>query len=185
MQVCWLRLGTNGAKLATLVWLACGVPTAQAAPAILKDPPEPLPKEIVVTWQKAGADAGWMGVNRFGYLVFDKDLNGLANALPAFHFPSWVEGAVSDLPAPGAPFGLDLGFTDVAKAGLKDLVKFKDLQLLDLRSTSLADGGLKELAGLTSLKSLNLGFTHVTDSGLKELAALQSLQSLNLGDTRV
>jgi len=51
---------------------------------------------------------------------------------------------------------------------------------LNLKWTRVTDAGLKELAALKQLQGLDLSFTQLTDAGLKELAALQQLQELIL-----
>ena len=38
-------------------------------PSDKKDPPKPLPKEIVKAWKEAGADVGWMRVDKFDFLL--------------------------------------------------------------------------------------------------------------------
>jgi hypothetical protein len=45
----------------------------------------------------------------------------------------------------------------------------KQLTALDLSYTVVSDAGLKELQGLQQLTTLNLYLTAVTDAGLKEL----------------
>jgi hypothetical protein len=80
---------------------------------------------------------------------------------------------------------LDLSGTNVTDAGLKELAVLKSLQSLDLGRTQVTDAGLKLLIVLNRLQLLNLSYTQVTDAGLKELAGLQSLKSLNLYRTKV
>ena len=87
---------------------------------------------------------------------------------------------------PGKPVvEVNLNFTEVTDAGLKELAPLAHLQTLDLRFTEVTDAGLKELAPLTQLQTLDLGGTKVTDAGLKELAPLTQLQTLNLLGTAV
>jgi internalin A len=155
-----------------------------------KDPPKPLPEEIVTAWKKAGAEVGWMRVDNFDLLK--PQTEGVPGDLPAFGFSDrafmglpWEEGMLAKLPAPAAAFGLDLGFTPVTDAGLKELAGLKNLQTLDLFRTAVTDAGLKELAVLKDLQTLELSGTDVTDLGLKELAALKNLQRLGLRETQV
>ncbi|MSQ93286.1 MAG: hypothetical protein EXR98_01880 [Gemmataceae bacterium] len=133
-----------------------------------QDPPQPLPKEIVGAWQKAGAEAGWVGLASNGGLDFQDKATGLADAVPAFLF-SWKDGVVAKLPVPAAPFGLILGGTEVTDAGLKELASLKSLHTLDLSGMEVTDAGLKELAGLKSLHTLDLSGMEVTDAGVAEL----------------
>ena len=119
------------------------------------DPPKPLPEKIVTAWEKAGAEVGWLRVDHDAYSWFVREQVGKPGDVPAFCFSSivWQRGLLAKLPPRRRRSGLELGFTKVT------------------------DAGLKELAGLKSLQSLNLGHTKVTDAGLKALAGLKDLQS--------
>src|SRR4051812_13458435 len=55
---------------------------------------------------------------------------------------------------------------------------------VELIFTKVADADLKELAPLQNLTSLNLSGTAVTGTGLKELAALKNLTTLHLNLTK-
>jgi hypothetical protein len=78
------------------------------------DTPKELPKDVIGSWKKAGAQAGWMRLDRFDGLRLDGDV-------PGFRIFVWKEGVVVSLPAPPAPFGLYLMYTNVTDAGLKEL----------------------------------------------------------------
>ncbi len=172
--------------MAALAMLAtCGLSGFADPPPAKNDPPKPLPKEIVEAWKKAGAEVGWMRVNKFGSLEFLPVKEGKLGDLPAFRFSRWQEGRLAKLSAPAAAFGLDLRGAQVTGAGLKELAGFKSLQTLGLHGIRVTDAGLKELAGLKSLQSLYLYRTQVTDAGLKELAGLEGLKRLDLHGTRV
>ena len=80
---------------------------------------------------------------------------------------------------------LDLDFTTVTDAGLKELAGLTGMQSLTLNGNNVTDVGLKELAALKDLQILNLQGTKVTDAGLKELAGLKKLKELNLAHTKV
>ena len=134
-----------------------------------QDPPQPLPKEIVTVWEKAGARPGWLGLDSSRLLVFRKEANGLTDEVSGFQFGVWRDGIVAKLPAPAAPFGLNLSGTQVTDAGLKELAGLKNLHTLNLNFTPVTDAGLKELADLKNLHTLDLSFTAVTDAGLAEL----------------
>ena len=51
---------------------------------------------------------------------------------------------------------------------------------VNLSWTKVTDAGLKDLAPLTQLQTLDLSETKVTDAGLKDLAALKQLRTLSL-----
>jgi hypothetical protein len=55
---------------------------------------------------------------------------------------------------------------------------------VDLAYTQVKDAEVKELAALKGLQSLDLSSTKVTDAGMKHLAGLKGLRSLNLNRTR-
>ena len=66
---------------------------------------------------------------------------------------------------------LDLTFTAVTDAGLKELEKCPNLQALNLSYTAVTDEGLRQLKGCKRLQTLYLEGTAVTDAGQKELEA--------------
>src|SRR5205085_58971 len=136
-------------------------------------------------WEKAGAKAGWMRINQFGFVDIINSKESKPGDLPTFAFPSWKDGVLPKLPAPEGPFGLYLFRTPITDAGLKELTGLKQLQALYLGGTQVTDAGLKELAGLKQLQSLDLGETKITGAGLKQLAELKQLQSLGLGFTKI
>src|SRR5262249_35538718 len=142
--------------------------------------PQPLPGEITSAWQKAGAMIGWMRVARADFLHFVPQKAGLDDVLPAFKFTVWKEGLLAKLPAPEAPFGLNLSNSKVTDAGLKQLAGLKRLQALSLSGTNITGVGLKHLAGLKNLHALDLNSTQLKGTDLKELAGLTSLQTLHL-----
>ena len=159
------------------------------AAAVSAQTPKELDPKVVEAWKKAGAKAGWYGLNRFGYYRFSEAKPKDPAAVPAFLCPSVRVEVIATLPAPSAPFAVDLSGTVMTEvmtdALLKELAGFKSLQNLDLRFTRVTDAGLKELADLKSLQTLDLDDTKVTDAGLKELAGLKSLQTLGLASTKV
>jgi hypothetical protein len=108
-----------------------------------KELPKPLPDAVVKAWKDAGATVGWMVVDESGALTFVEKPG--AGAVPAFRFAKWKDGVVSKLPAPGAPFGLDLAKTDVTDAGLKELTSLKHLTSLALCETKVTDAAVEAL----------------------------------------
>jgi hypothetical protein len=69
---------------------------------------------------------------------------------------------------------LDLSFSLVTDAGLKELKELKNLQTLDLAHSEVTDAGLKELKEVKNLQTLDLSATPITDMGLKELKELNT-----------
>jgi internalin A len=80
---------------------------------------------------------------------------------------------------------LDLSYTKITDAGLRELHKLKNLTSFNLWSTGITDAGLKELTQLEKLTELNLGYTKVTDAGLKELIGLKNMTVLDVSDTDI
>ena len=176
MQLRCATWQANTRALGAIAMFTTGVITALAGPLPGKnDPPKPLPEEIVLAWKKAGADVCWLRVNRGGGFEFPPDAESVAGDLPAFRFYGWKEGLLANLPAPTAPFGLDLGHARVTDTAVKELASMKSLQALHLGAL-ITDAELKELAGLPNLQSLILPSHRVTDAGLRHLAGLKRLQ---------
>lgn len=110
-----------------------------------------LPSDVVTAWEKAGASAGWLGPHRHYILCeFHANRQELAEprSVPALKIHRWREGILAKLPAPGHTFGLDLSYSSVTDADLKELARLKNLTALDLSFTNVTDAGLKELTGL-------------------------------------
>ena len=149
--------------------------------------PKPLPADVVQAWEKAGAQAGWIGIDERGRLAFHRVAEGRPGEIPAFKFSEWQAGVVARLPQPPQAFGLDLSYTGVTDAGLRELAGLKTLQTLSLRNCQkLTDAGLNELAGLRTLQVLILAnCEQLTGAGLKELAGLNRLKTLDLSVTKV
>src|SRR5262245_12677628 len=72
----------------------------------------------VARWKKTGARAGWMGPDlSSGFWAFTEERRAEAakGAIPAFAVRPWKAGALTRVPPPAQPFGLDLtdsGFKD-------------------------------------------------------------------------
>ena len=77
---------------------------------------------------------------------------------------------------------LNLSYTKISDAGLKELAKLPKLINLYLAETQISDAGLKDVA---KLERLDLYSTKITDAGLKEVAKLKQLKELNLLGTKV
>src|SRR5262249_24957893 len=139
------RLSRGAAAFAALLLLA-GV-GGQSLSAPLPRPKEqlqPLPRELVAAWTKAGATAGWMIVEPWA-VPFREAAEGKRGEVPAFVFGKWPEGVVGQLPQPQRAFGLVLRATQVTNADLKELAGLKELQVLNLNFTPVTGTGLKEL----------------------------------------
>ena len=157
--------------LSTVLLLLLAMPVHAQANEVEKL--KPLPPEIVKLWQDAGADVGWMKMDKVDFVGFQAQEKVEAGAMPAFRFSPWKKGVLAKLPDPGVAFELDLGHTRVMDAGLKELSGLKSLQALNLYRTLITDAGLKELAELKSLHYLALSGTKVTEAGVGELRKLR------------
>jgi internalin A len=151
----------------------------QAATGQAKKAPEPLPANIVNTWQAAGGKVGWMSlpgrrVAGNDHLVFTAE--PAAHSVPACRFERWQPGVLARLAAPAQAFGLDLKGSTITDEGLKELTGFRHLTVLNLHGTKVTDAGLKQLAGLKNLTMLEL--TATTDETLRKLREFGLLQAL-------
>lgn len=70
--------------------------------------------------------------------------------------------------------------TRVSDAGLADLTRLKNLELLNLEGAAVRDDGLRHLASLPRLRDLNLSRVWITDAGLQHLTEVKGLQRLVL-----
>ena len=123
--------------------------------------PKPLPPALVAAWEKAGLSrndvaawvkagftAGWMGpLKNSSFISFFERLEALeaSKAVPAFKAPRRKPGMLESLPAPTTAFGLDLTYTQITDAGLKEVAKLQQLTSLELRGTGVTDAGAAEL----------------------------------------
>ncbi len=82
---------------------------------------------------------------------------------------------------------LDLSFTKITNASLKELAKLKKLTELGLAGTQITDTGFKKLTKLKKLTHLDLGHTQIMDTGFKKkkLTKLKKLTWLGLKDTKI
>ncbi len=64
---------------------------------------------------------------------------------------------------------LDLAYTKITDAGLKELAKLQNLTVIYLNATQITDAGLKEVAKLQKLTKLYLFRTQITEAGVAEL----------------
>src|SRR5262245_45057816 len=125
--------GTIWRYLAALTVLAsCSLTMFAVGGDEKKDPPKPLPEEIVKQWRGAGAESGWMKVifdTKRRLTDFRAQEIGEPGQIPAFRFPSKAEPTLATLPDPGVAFGLELSLTRMTDAGMKDLAELKNLRL--------------------------------------------------------
>ena len=136
-------------------------------------------EEVVKTWQKAGAIPGSIRFDEAsGVPLFFESLNVPAEGQIRGFRLFWSEGVLAKLPPPQEPFGLRL--KNITDEGLKELARFKHLQVLILSGSTVTNAGLKELAGIEDLQALVLSGSAVNDNGLKELANLHKLETLKL-----
>jgi len=156
----------------------------QAAAARVKETVRPTP-EVIVAWEKAGAQFGWIYITDSGSLEWLTEKRRMPESVAAFRFSQLPTGKANVLPSPGIPFGVYLRGSQVTDIGLKQLAGQKQLQILTFLETRITDRGMKELARLTNLQALSLSYSQLTDIGLKELAGLRKLQKLSLSGTRV
>lgn len=149
-------------------------------------PPEQLPEDLRLAWNKAGARSGWLALDPQARFSPGAG-SGKVGEVWAFTFEKWPgTDVMAKLPEPEQGFGIGLTNTfGITDAELKDLARFKQLQMLHLGITKVSDTGLKQVAGFKQLKGLDLSQTKVTDMGLQELAGLKKLQVLELAGTAV
>jgi len=166
-----------------------------------------LDPALIAAWEKAGAKLVWHAIDERRGLVLENVSPKDPAALPGFYLgTSYKPGLIAKLPAPSAPFSLDLIMTGVkdeglnelaglqnlhglslfaqpvTSAGLKDLGRVKSLRALNLHATDLT-GGVKDLAGLRNLQVLDISLADIGEARLKEISVLASLQYLNISKT--
>jgi hypothetical protein len=142
---------------------------------------KPLSPEVVSAWEKAGAEAGWIGpVPEWPeHLIYRHDAKGRRGEVAAFtalHYwrfriPVCQPLSFDKLPAPTSAFGLQYSFSEPTKAEIEALARMSNLQILDLAYSNLTDAGLEGLMKLKNLRCLDLQGTSVSDAGVKCLAS--------------
>jgi hypothetical protein len=141
--------------------------------------------EVVVAWVKAGASFGWLdqGLPRHKAGVVTDRPQGVP-VVPGFTVAGSTLYRLNDLPAPEAPFGIDIANmlidTGARPTILASLARFKHLHTLHLASTRVGDWGMKELGQLDQVKELGLqGCGPFDGAALKESVGLRQLQALS------
>jgi hypothetical protein len=147
--------------LLLLLPLTLSLAAAQSKPRKV----EGIDARTVAAYEKLGAVYGGVVQGRSGFHEFEEGKEAARKGLAGFRFKSLADGKLPSLPQVNVPFALDLDFTEVTDAGLKELGSLKSLSFLDLMGTKVTDAGLKHLTGLKNLASLDLRETKVTESG--------------------
>jgi hypothetical protein len=76
---------------------------------------------------------------------------------------------------------LGLRMNDVTDAGLVELLKCEKLVHLEIgMNLDVTDAGMKTIAKMTNLRSLDIYYTRVSDAGLREIGTMTKLQMLDL-----
>src|SRR6516162_5482871 len=119
------------------VTLLCLYAAAAAVPDRQDKTPKELDPKVVEAWKKAGAKAGWLQPNAFGFWLFFEEKPKAANAFPAFRVYNFGSNALAKLPLPTVPFALQL--TGVTDGQLKELSTLKTLQALNLTLMRVGD----------------------------------------------
>jgi hypothetical protein len=83
------------------------------------------------------------------------------------------------------PNTIDLGFTTVGDAELKNIEKFTTARCLHVLGSAVTNKGLDSICELEQLESLHIVGTQITDEGLDELEDLKKLRFLHLVGTRI
>jgi hypothetical protein len=121
-----------------------------------------LDSKVIKAWGKL-MQPGWYGADDFGDWRFFETKPSDPTAVPAFRWPAFgagfEPGSLEKLPAPAAPFSLDLFASGITDAGLKDLARLDNLQALNLTGTKVTGAGMKEIAKFKGLQKLNVGVT--------------------------
>src|SRR5436190_2347454 len=78
---------------------------------------------------------------------------------------------------------LDLSYTQVRDADLREVGQLAKLTDLNLAGAHVGDEGIEHVLRLPELRKLALDYTNITDDGLKRLARLSGLQELSLTGT--
>lgn len=163
--------------------------TAVAAP-VPRAAEGQVSEKVIQAWKDAGAEVRWVATSG---LWDDKPTPGCR---VGFRFHGWVQGRFDDLPAPEAPFHLDVSFPwpgdeskgvaqEITDGGLKELGKFQNLRSLDVFGKGVTDAGAGEIAKLKGLEQLGLSCTKVTADGLKGLAKSRPVTRLSLSQMDV
>jgi len=137
------------------------------------------PKEQTAIIEKAILKA----VKKPGGEVTDADWMKVTNL--NLSFTELSDAGLKELSKAQNLTGLSVPQTRITNAGIKELAAFKHLHTLNVFDTQISDAGLKELATLKQLKRLYLGNTKITDAGLRDLAALPQLNTITLDGAEI
>ena len=155
-------------------------PIAPATPAAPEIIKAPSnPKEQTAIIEKAILKA----VKKPGGEVTDADWMKVTNL--NLSFTELSDAGLKELSKAQNLTGLSVPQTRITNAGIKELAAFKHLHTLNVFDTQISDAGLKELATLKQLKRLYLGNTKITDAGLRDLAALPQLNTITLDGAEI
>lgn len=155
-------------------------PIAPATPAAPETIKAPSnPKEQTAIIEKAILKA----VKKPGGEVTDADWMKVTNL--NLSFTELSDAGLKELSKAQNLTGLSVPQTRITNAGIKELAAFKHLHTLNVFDTQISDAGLKELATLKQLKRLYLGNTKITDAGLRDLAALPQLNTITLDGAEI
>src|SRR5262245_12504266 len=134
----------------------CVLAALLLAPAPLPTPGTtvgPIPADVVATWTRAGALAGW--VTGVGPARWEFREGAGEGELPAFRPGRDAGPALARLPDPGVPFALDLSHADAGPV-LASLARFRSLRGLVLYGAHVPPEAVRHLADLKGLWHLDL-----------------------------
>jgi hypothetical protein len=179
---------------------------------IAAQPPAAPSHKIKDAWEKAGAGFRWIMPRLIRRGTDDNDdevMHPAPGELPCFVIHAKeMKGVLKTLPSPDVPFAIQFDGGDqilrelpsfallrsllptegpggVTDAGLKELARFPQLEVMHLDFNRVTNAGLKELVACKNLHSLSLnGCEALTDQGLKELSGLANFRHLDIGFNR-
>lgn len=145
---------------------------------------------VEVTRASDRADSAVVAVKLRGTLKTDAASLGLLKKLKQLRsvdlsYTALSEAQLKELPDGDQLHRLYLKEADVSDAALQALQTYSQLRVLDLSGNLISNEGLRALHNLKELHELYLGKTKVTDAGLQHLQALRQLRVLALDNTKL